>query len=377
MGNQSVILLFGLLLLVALFSQEIVSTGNQLTENAVSTYAENSVKEINNAAVELGLRTLADSIKWRSTLSNVSLSGGTSTITYKDTLVGTDSAVVLRSDTRFAAGLDTSFARTQVVVTTSRGFIPSAVRGAFTAFGPLDDTISDMLIDGRNWLYNNASVSPISGVFAVSTGQPTFVNSQSAQMGGTSYAGSPAVDIAPTFPENPLVVETNSIWPSGWPTNPDAALGYPAGTLKNIALSGLVPGSQHVTKYSDLVFPLRGVTYIEIPNDSMWKDKSLGANPEGILVFHSPDGNAYWEKIHTTTGPFKGLMIMDKVFHIHMDILGAIIVLSPSTVVGQNCSGNSAHYVRYCESAITRATGQTESVDASWKSRLKVLSWYE
>jgi hypothetical protein len=61
-----------------------------------------------------------------------------------------------------------------------------------------------------------------------------------------------------------------------------------------------------------------------------------------------------------------------------VDILGALVLLDPNTIQGQNCSGNAAHWVRYSSELIESVTRRPNQIsDASWKNRLKVISWYE
>ena len=407
MGNQAVILVAGTVLLVSIFVIGLMRTGNELTENATLSYQENMAKEINNSAMEMAMRTLADSIEWRSSLSNLQLSGGSSTVTFKDTVVGADSAVVVRSNSRFISGTDTGFAGTQAVVMPADGYVPYIVRGAMTTFGPIDDLIGDMYIDGRDHKkWNN--VLPGVGKFAISTGEPTFTNKIGAYLGGTYYVGETGYDFAPSLPEDPRVVETNATWSGGWPTTPDQALGLPEGTLKAIALSG-EGGSQYITSFAGWPIgtkgnkytgkgwpvspPLKGVTYIELPPgddddddddewDTEWEDIALNKNSEGILVFHSDATDAEWYRIAihgaAKNDHFKGIMIFDKIFHIHMNVLGAMVHLSPNTLTGDDCPGNEDHWIKYSSEAIKEVTqGAKELADVSWKSRLKVLSWYE
>ena len=387
MGNQALIVVMGTLLIIAIFVTGLMRTGNDLTQNAANAYADYTVKEINNSAIEIALRTLADSSNWRSPL-NILLFDGSAIVTFKDTLAGSDTAVVIRSSSMYLTGIDTAFAATQVVVKTNRtGFDNiAAVRGALTAFGPLDDVLSDMVIDGRDHAMNNDTVIiPGTGKYGVSTGAPDFINNQLAQIGGTTYTSDPALDLEPTFPESTRTVETNSEWPYGWPTTPDSALRaeggayWAEGTLKSLAQSGAVPGSQYVEDYDSLKFPIRGITYIEVDPGTMETDFKLGPNPEGILVFHSTsETNAYAEHVTTSEGVFKGLMIFDNVFHIHLSVVGAMIILSPNTVRDRVCNGNRGKYIKYSSEALRYATNfSKQETDASWKSRLKVLSWYE
>jgi len=396
MGSQAMILLVGTLAVVALFVSGLTKAGNDMVDNSSLAYGENMAKEINTAAMDIAMRTLADSTTWRAPLSNLQLSGGSATVTFKDTLLGADTAVVVRSIVTFISGIDTSYAATQAIVKSpADGFVPPVVHGTMTSFGPIDDIISDMTIDGRNWK-DPTTLSPQAGIFAVSTSEATYINTQNAPLGATTYTTNPATDIAPTFPEDPLVVETNATWPNGPPSTPDAALGYPEGTLKNIAINKLIPGSQYVTKYADLVFPLRGVTYIEVANGTWWRkgnvdgvtldptgkpmEPRIGPKPEGILVFHSPATDALWETMQAkpVKDPFKGLIIADKMFHVHLDILGGIVMLSPNTVQGRTCNGNNGHWMKFSSEILEKVTqASTHTSDASWKTRVKVLSWYE
>jgi len=375
MGNQALILMVGTLAIVALFVGTLMQTGNDQGRNAISAYSENQAREVNNGAIELALRTLADSSKYRKPFNNLQLLGGKSTVTFKDTLFGSDSAVVVRTKTSYKSTQYDSALISSTVVIKPAGFIPWVVRGAITAFGPLNKTLSDMIVDGRNWNYANTSITPTSGIYAVSTGAATFVNTQQAKLGGTT--GLPS-DIAPAYPHNSLVVETNASWGPAWPSTPDAAMGFTEGTLKQMAINKVFPGSQYVTAWTQLKFPLKGITYMEVPNGTVVSKKHVGASPEGIFVYHSPNGTAYWDNISVPNGaPFKGLMFFDRVFHFHMDVLGALVMLSPNTVNDRECAGNKDHWVRFSGETIMKVTGGNSGGDASWKSRLRVLAWYE
>lgn len=378
MGNQALVLLAGTMVIAAIYFLGFKQTGNDLARNTSSSFAEASAKEVNTSAMEMAMSQLADSSTWRASFANLTLFGGTTTVLFADTVIGTDSAIVVRSFSKYITGLDTATASSRAIVKPT-GYVPVVVRAAFTAFGPLNDAISDMFIDGRNFKGDGVSIVAKKGVFAVSTGQASFVNNDAAQLGGTTYTTNPATDIAPSFPHNPLVVETNSSWPSGWPTTPDLGLSLPPGTLKKIAQTGSIPGSQYVTSAAFLAYPLRGVTYLETA-DSIVEEIHFGDNPSGIFVMHSPTTSSRGEKLLIGTGPFKGLLVMDNAFHIHMDILGAIVLLTPNTVVGRNCAGNAGHYIRYSSETIMNATAQIVSsgvAGGSWKDKLRVLSWYE
>jgi hypothetical protein len=355
---------------------------NEAADAAVSYFVRQKAKDIAASVTEIYIKKLAQGSV---TLPNVctvsSVMGGRATV---ELLEISPDTVLIRTVGTFNAYSDSVKA-----YCSPEKAPPPVVRGAFTAFGPINDAISDMYIDGRNWKADLSGIVPGKGMYAVSTGAATFINTQQGYLGGTLQPPNSPADITPAFPNDPRVVETNSSWPNGWPTTPDMAMGgpsrgFPEGTLKSWAINEVFPGSQYVTDAKDLKYPLRGVTYIEVPDGTVVSGKGkkgkkgeasvgpiqLGPSPEGILVFHSPSTNAFWDNISVTNGqPFKGLMIMDGVFHIHMDILGALVLLDPNTVVGKTCNGNKDHWIRFSSEQISLSFGGSAS--------FKVLSWWE
>jgi hypothetical protein len=378
MGKQAVILVLGVLLAFTVYSTIFNTSNSDVVKNYSNSYASIEARNITRSALEMTLGVLADSIKWRQGYSNLKFMGGTATVTLQDTIVKGDSAIRILCVSRFVSGRDTAVSVGRVVVEGSLGFIPIVVRAAFTAFGSINAVISDMVIDGRNFNSDGVTLVPLTGKFGVSTGQSSFTNNQHGAIGATAYIGGSPLDIPPAYPNDPRVIETSSPWPNGFPKNADQALELPPGTLENIAKNNLISGSQYVTKASDLRFPLKGVTYIKVPPRTVWSKIKIGANPEGILVFHSDSTDAYWNNISTTAGPFKGVMVFDNVFHIHMDITGAIAVLTPNTITNQECKGNNGHKILYSAEAIKAITGGIKKVSGGgWREKLKLISWSE
>jgi hypothetical protein len=239
------------------------------------------------------------------------------------------------------------------------------VRGAWTANANLNNTISDMYIDGRNH-DKNLNIIPNTGIYGVST-STTFVNVENAAIGGTNNE----VDYPMTYPEAPEVIEENYNWGGAFPESPDEILGWPEGTLKSAAQSGEFgsqylynPGKVKIGKkwfIDGLTYPLSGVTYIEMTNSSgvelLLKEMGNG----GIVVVHNEgSGDAIIEGIKfdsdNSDGLFTGLMIMDYSFHHHIDILGAVIMLSENLETSKNCNGNADHWVKYSSEVIESST---------------------
>jgi hypothetical protein len=72
-------------------------------------------------------------------------------------------------------------------------------------------------------------------------------------------------------------------------------------------------------------------------------------------------------------------MVFDNAFHLHLDILGGIVILTPNTVQGKQCNGNNGHWIRYSSETLMDVTKglKTGAAGGSWKAALRVLSWYE
>jgi hypothetical protein len=222
-----------------------------------------------------------------------------------------------------------------------------------------------MYIDGRDHDLD-LNIIPSTGTRGVST-STTFVNVENAAIGGTNNR----IDYPMTYPEVPEVIEENYDWGGTFPETPDAILGWPDGTLKESAQSGINgsqylynPGKVKIGKkwfIDGLTYPLSGITYIEMTNSSevelMLKETGNG----GIVVVHREgEGDARISGVKydkdNSDGLFTGLMIFDYSFHHHIDILGAVIMLSDELETDKNCNGNQDHWVKYSSQVIESAT---------------------
>jgi len=281
------------------------------------------------------------------------------------------------------------------------GWVPPFIRGAWTANDDLNNTISDMFIDGRNYRLDG-TIEPNTGKPAVSSGK-TFTNIDRAAIGGT-FEG---VDYPMTFPHLPIVIEENVDWgPLGFPKSPDAILGYPEGTLKALAIAGEAAGdgSQYIKnpgitkigkkKYMKMEhYPFSGVTYVEVNNGNEYEFIFEGNDNKGIVVVHSPipskparlKGVKY--NPDNSDGVFTGLLITDYSFHHHIDIIGAVLQLG-TLEDEKNCTGNQDHFVHYSSEAIIEATryvaeesgseGNKEGDEgAIGHGRKQAIYWYE
>lgn len=367
-------------MILSVMNLQLNKSSERSVENMVGYYNMSLARDIANQSVSYLLTELADSAQWRVTKpktipSDLFTGIGTHSATY--TII--DTTITLNGVPKEAIKLWVTVvygkeSHTVVVYADKNfGYVPPVVRGAFTADGPLDNTISDMQIDGRDHTWNWTLV-PESGVFGVSSGT-AFSNTKNAMIGGTDINGK---DYGMNFPHHPAVIEENYGWGGAFPGSPDAALGYTEGTLKTLAQSGTA-GSQYVTSPKNLVYPLRGVTYVELAAGVTWKSANLGENPEGILVISNTGLKARVENLHTKDEKtaFKGIIIADYMFHIHLDMLGAIVLLSPNQEIKKECKGNQGHRVFYSSESIKRATNLAGSDGTGWRARIPVFGWRE
>ena len=382
MSRLVLILIVGGFITFGIINVTMNKTTNLTTQNAVDSFDYTQVRNVANSSMEQLVSFLADSADWRVTSpETMSLFGGTAGYTVIDTTIslgGGSNADVVKIT------VDADFngykKRVVTIVSQASGFVPPTIRAAWTANGPLNKTISDMYIDGRdhdlNWNY-----MPHTGVYGVSTSQE-FTNTENAEIGGTKDS----VDYNMSYPENPNVVEENYNWGGTFPTSPDQALGLAEGTLKSIAQSG-INGSQYATKEKDLNYPLSGVTYLEL-GDGKSDKIDMGKNQisTGILVIHNPTGSTQITQTKIDKGLyFQGLIIGDYMFHFHLDVLGAILLLSPNLETSHECNGNKDHKVYYSSAAIVEATSILGASGASssytgghgTNYRSTVLRWYE
>ncbi|MCR4416497.1 MAG: hypothetical protein NUV92_01950 [Ignavibacteria bacterium] len=350
MGRAVIIILIGALVIFGLYTISSMESEKEAYNKSFESYRNNYVRNISLSMIDILMMKLADSSNYRvNQEQKQSLLGGTATFTIKDTVLGSDSVVQIRVLAEYEGIKKESIA----YVTFGSGFVPPVLRGVVTANANLNKTISDMIIDGRDHDLNG-NLIPKNGIYGVSSGT-SFSNLQGAMIGGTVNG----VDYPPKYPEDPRVIEQNYNWGGSFPTSPDQILGYPEGTLKSIAQSK-VKGSQYVTNISQLKYPLSGVTYLELSSAEVKIDLGKSDN-WGILVVHNSTGSTRVTQLKSSK-PFKGLIIGDYMFHLHLDILGGLILLSPNLEMTNECKGNNDHKIYYSSAAIKNATFFANSV---------------
>jgi len=378
-GRATLLVVAGASLVLGTMNLQINRRAEQAMENMVSYFERTLARDLANQAAEYLLTQLADSSSWRvRTLTRLAIDLASVSDPHSVYFFLKDTTLRIRGSDRstIKLGVEATYGRQThavvVYVDSLFGVVPPTVRGALTANGPLDKTISDMQIDGRDH-DEHGNLIRNSGVFGVSSGT-SFSNTQNALIGGTDRDG---IDRPMSFPEDPRIIEQNFSWGCAFPDSPDKVLGLLEGTLKAIAQSGEA-GSQYVTDPKYLRFPLRGVTYVELPAGVSWKGAKIGSNPSGILIVHNSSVNAKVDNISTSDGsPFRGLIIADYMFHLHLDVLGAILLLSPQLERIKECRGNQDHKIFYSQKTIKQATQLIVKRGSGWKGRVPILGWRE
>jgi hypothetical protein len=334
------------------------STLNGGTNNSVYKFGFNRAHNIAGSITDILLMRLGNDINYRvNTPVTENLFGGEATYSVGDTFFEDDSLIEIRVEAKYNGIMKTVITYAEIK---SEGWVPPFVRGAWTVNAKLNNTISDMIIDGRNHDLN-LNIIPTTGKFGVSTSMD-FTNLENTVIGGTNNL----IDYPVTFPEVPEVIEENYNWDGGFPESPDEALDYPEGTLKAAAQSGEF-GSQYLLNPPQddgyilgLNYPLSGITYIEITNGDAYQLRLEQNGNSGIIVVHNSDRTSKLVGIKfnkdNSDGLLTGLLITDYSFHHHIDVLGSIVQLSPNLETVETCVGNKDHWVYYSSEAIMHAT---------------------
>jgi hypothetical protein len=344
-----VILAIGAILVYTIISITSNENPSKGRENIVGESSHTNAHDIASSMVDVILERIAKDSDYRvQSPKTEHLKGGIVTYTANNTVYEGESFVKIVSSAKYNGF-------TKTVITYSKrpgeGWIPRSVRAAWTANGPLNNTISNMLIDGRNHDLNG-NIIPKTGVYGVST-SVEFQVGQYGSIGGTNDN----IDYPISFSVNPKVIEENYNWGGTFPKSPDEILGYPEGTLKKFAQDGM-NGSIHTTNPVDLERRiLSGVTYLELPSGKDGKIRLHKGIHKGILIVHNDATDSRTVEITLEQGEFQGLIIGDYMFHFHIDVLGSIILLSANLEQEDICDISSDHQVFFSSETISGATG--------------------
>ena len=370
MGRASLLLVLGFSAVFHIAAYDIQRSVLATEAQVIEHYGETFALNLAESGAEMILTKLAYNGSWRGWKAN-DVPGGGHLVSgaVDDTTLGPLGVRVL-SYGAFEEHADTVFVRLLI-----ENRMPGAARGALTANTVVAGN-GGLLLDGRDHQLNG-QVIPGAGALAIST-TATLDLRPNTWLAGTADS----VDHDPhRVGDSDLaaLTETGAVWPLGFPMTPDGVMGgpekgYPEGRLERVAKSG-ASGSQYVgpdtsppTGPSDLTYPLRGVTYVELGLGEGWGGVDFGTGSAGILVVHNDSRTAVVKNINH--GDFRGLLIADDIVHLHARVIGAIVVLSSAPSSG-NVLGNGRGRVLYSRAALSRAASGMPGIYRP----LDILDW--
>ncbi len=375
MGGRSLIIAFAALVAVAsTMFVVLLRSSDAMATNYTKYYSRQSAQNIAQTGANMALEHFAQNPYWRSGFTLNDIMGGRVAVRLKDVTFAGIPAVEITSVGHMNFGSSIrdydsptgTLARAETsIVYVPQWYIPGTTKAAVTTNNNVL-TLGLITIDGRDHSKTGA-LNANGGTYGVWTTQ-TYSQSGTSTIGGTNNG----TDYPPANPGNPDSYAQNQTWPGGYPGSPDSILGgpemgFPEGFLKSVAQSGY-NGSQYVTDPATLKYPLRGVTYVELPSGGIWQ--SMDISGSGILVVHNTSKNAIMKNMNS--GTFVGLMIVDDLVHFHgASLIGAAVCLSPTPSEG-NCIGNSKGNILYSREAIGLATAAPPRA-----SDANVLAWWE
>ena len=347
-GRAIIIFIAGLIVISGVVFHNIEASSTLITQNFNKYYLRQTAQDIAQTGAAMALRQIGNDITWRTGFPLMNLASGKVQVTASDSTFFGRKVIKIVSIGYSQYG--TSLERRDTCITYQRrSFVPSFVYGAVTTNNPVS-AAGSMIIDGRDHDTIGTTVIPGQGQWGIWTTK-TFVQSGASMVGGTA-AGT---DYAPANPGNPAVIKQLQILTGGYPGTPDSvmgaiSIGYPEGTLKAIAQSG-INGSRYTTNPATLTMPLKGVTYVELPSAGTWSPGPLSGS--GILVVHNSNKNSLLSNVNG--GIFRGLIISDDIVHLHDTIVGAAVSLTLAPSAG-NVIGNGTGAVLFSKTSIKKAT---------------------
>lgn len=375
-GRAIIILLIGVIATATLAFNNIANFTNSSSSSMGDYYETQLAQNVSQSGMSIALQRLQATSPWN-TLYSLSftvdpLLNGSVIYSYASKVFNGVNCVKVTS--KGTVGQSTVVNVVYVRPPLPGNKLQSNVKGAVGAATNIS-VLGNLTIDGENHNVDGSSVIGGSGTYAIWTTASVDFTKGSGQVGGTLYSTPPPDPKNPSggtdwIPRSKKDYNTDVIMQGqSGPlfSGPDSVFGYPKGTLKDIALNG---GGQYTNNpaVDKLQYPLWGVTYVELPNGTVWDSPDLSGS--GVIVVHSEATNAV---IKNTTGKFSGLVISDDVVHVHSTIVGALVVLTIAPTEG-NCIGNGTGKVLYSRQALTNAENITQGKASVKDNR---LAWWK
>jgi len=356
MGRNALILVVGFAVILGIMRLALHGGEQAMSQVSYDRFEESAARNAAHGGISLAVNQLRQNPDWRTGFTNLVLDSVTVNVDVIDSLSDPSLAEnEVRVEAYGALGGDSA----EVFATMTVDELPGlgSVFSALTA-NSNTQTLGTMKVDGRDHaMWDYETVYSGSGTWGIVTSEEIFRGGNS-MIGGTTPGG---VDYEPARTGWDPVVLENYVWPGGFPQTPEEAIGgtefgWTPGSLKELAQSGF-NGSQYVTDPLDLVYPLQGVTYVEMPTSSgsnTWQPVDLLENGTGLLVVHNDSTNAMMYNINACV--FRGMIISDDLMHMHATVVGAVFVLTEEPAYG-NCIGNGTGDILYSRESLRAVLG--------------------
>ncbi len=337
----------------------------QATENSVNNYSQTKARNIVNSSIHMFMSQVADDLNWRvPNPVTKDIFDGQVTYTVTDTIFDGEDLI------KFSVIAEV-YGETKKVDVYAKPMDPFPsgveVNAAITTNNDIL-TLGNLTVDGRDHTIDGTLI-PGEGTLGIWTTNK-YTQSGASKVGGTHLG----IDHAPSKNPDPNIIASNQNWPNGFPPNsPEEVIkDIPFNiTLEEYAKSGDWD-SQYVTDPSLLTYPLKGVTYVELPSGEPWTDANIEGS--GVLIVHNDQVDAI---IKNTYNNFTGLIIADDIVHLHSTIIGAVISLTQNPSEG-NTIGNSEGFVLYSKEALATSFMSVRPRNFGFaKNRLDVKHWFE
>jgi hypothetical protein len=367
-GRAFLVILAGVILLSSRMFFNITWSSTDIAANAEASFAHRTARNIAQSGLNMSLRQLANDPTWRTGFPLTDMMSGKFTVSASETSYASQHVVQLVSIGIAGYGTESENRDTVVAYVGEGGYVPSALKGVITTVGQVV-THGTLVVDGRDHSLFGTLIAG-QGTLGVWT-TSTLLQKDNSKIGGFS-SGIPYLPSAPADTHSFAMSQTLA---GPFPGTPDsvlggASMGYPEGFMKYVARSGL-SGSQYVTDPATLSYPLKGMTYVELPPGTIVESMSI--NGSGILVIHNPSRDAMVKELNS--GTFKGLMLVDHTVHLHATLLGGLVVLSPAPVLADSTNDEDGSML-FSSEAVKNAVGLVRSLPGK-SSSSNVVAWWE
>lgn len=227
----------------------------------------------------------------------------------------------------------------EVIVQTATAPLDGQVRAAVTSLAPVETT-GTITIDGRDHDPDGNLVD--TGVDGILCGQGISAEGASGVGGNGIAPVNGAVEADGVFDEN---FDFSTIYPDGYPDNPDKVFEVTDGTLK-AAAQGAGTYFDNQADYDAFLVANGGslpggeIIYLDFDECISTEIGDSLNDPPSILVMHNSSGDSNMKNVH---GQFRGMIIADSITHVNAgtQIIGAVQTLWKLAVGNVFGNGNS------------------------------------